>query len=62
VTGVINDEVAGKFTATGYLGTLANGGTYLAPYHDLAKDVPTALQKAVTQLGLDIQSGKVKVN
>lgn len=53
--------VAGRFTSAGYLGTLANGGTYLASYHDLTNQVPAALQKEVTQLGLDIQSGKVKV-
>ncbi len=60
VRSVITEEAAGKYTSTGYLGTLANGGTYLAPYHDLAKDVPVALQNEVHQLGLDIQSGKVK--
>ena len=61
VTAVITDVVSNKFTSTGYMGTLANRGTYLAPYHDLAKDVPAALQDEVRQLGVDIQSGKVKV-
>lgn len=61
VTAVIDDVAAGKFTSTTYLGTLANQGTYLAPYHDLASQVPSALQDEVRQLGVDITSGKVKV-
>lgn len=61
VEAVIKDVVSDKFTSTPYMGTLANNGTYLAPYHDLASQVPSALQSEVTQLGLDIKSGKVKV-
>lgn len=44
-----------------YLGTLKNGGLDLAPYHDQAADVPTALQSEITQLKADIISGKVTV-
>ena len=56
---VIADENAGKFSATGYNGNLKNGGTFLAPYHDLIRMVPTALRTEVTKLGNDIRSGKV---
>ena len=62
VAGVIKDVAKGKFTSTSYLGTLANRGTYLAPYHDLAKKVPAKLQNEVRQLGIDIKLGKVKVS
>ena len=62
VAGVIKDVAKGKFSATGYLGTLANKGTYLASYHDLAKKVPARLQNEVRQLGVDIKTGKVKVD
>ena len=62
VGAVIKDEAAGKFSATGYNGNLKNAGTFLAPYHDLIRMVPTALRTEVTKLGADIRSGKVSAN
>jgi basic membrane protein A len=62
VAGVIKDVAKGKFTSAGYLGTLANKGTYLASYHSLAKKVPGALQNEVRKLGINIKLGKVKVS
>ena len=62
VTAVIKDVATGKFTSKGYLGTLANKGTYLASYHLLAGKVAAKLQNEVRQLGKDIKSGKVKVD
>jgi basic membrane protein A len=61
VKSVINDVNAGKFTNDAYVGTLKNGGTTIAPYHDLIRQVPTALRKEVTKLGADIRNGKVSV-
>jgi basic membrane protein A len=59
VKGVILDQATGKFTSTGYFGNLKNKGTFLAPYHDLIRRVPTALRTEVTKLGNDIRNGKV---
>jgi basic membrane protein A len=59
VRAVILDQAAGKFSSTGYFGNLKNQGTYLAPYHDLIRRVPTALRTEVTKLGNDIRNGKV---
>ena len=59
VQAVIKDQADGKFSATGYNGNLKNAGTFLAPYHDLIRKVPTALRTEVTKLGNDIRSGKV---
>ena len=59
VQAVIADQAAGKFSSTGYNGNLKNGGTFLAPYHDLIRMVPTALRTEVTKLGADIRKGKV---
>jgi basic membrane protein A len=59
VQAVIKDQAAGKFSATGYNGNLKNAGTFLAPYHDLIRMVPTKLRTEVTKLGNDIRSGKV---
>jgi basic membrane protein A len=44
-----------------YVGTLANGGLGLAPFHDQAADVPQALQDEITQLQKDIVDGKITV-
>jgi basic membrane protein A and related proteins len=51
----------GTFPTGSYVGTLANNGTGLAPYHDFASKVPTALQNEVTQVKQDIISGKIKI-
>jgi basic membrane protein A len=59
VQAVIKDQAAGKFTSTGYDGNLKNGGTFLAPYHDLVRMVPSALRTEVSKLGTDIRNGKV---
>jgi basic membrane protein A len=55
------DAKDGSFKGGNYVGTLANGGVGLAPYHDFANKVPASLQKEITQLKADIISGKVKV-
>ena len=58
---VILDEAAGKFSAEGYVGSLSNGGTYLAPYHDLESAVSAELQDEIAALGEAIKSGEVSV-
>lgn len=62
VAAVIKGVARGKFTNTSYMGTLANRGTHLAPYHLFARLIPGQLQNEVRKLGLDIKSGKVKVD
>jgi len=42
-----------------YVGTLANGGAVLAPYHDWASKVPASLQSELNTLKQDIISGKI---
>ncbi len=61
VKSVINDVEAGKFTNSAYVGTLKNGGTTIAPYHDLIRQVPSALRKEVTALRTGIINGKISV-
>jgi basic membrane protein A len=58
---VIKDDVQGKFDSAPYIGTLANGGVALAPYHDLDSAVPSDLKSEIDQLKKDIASGTVKV-
>ena len=45
----------------GFLGTLANNGVSIAPYHDFDSKVPADLKAEVDKLKQDIISGAVKV-
>lgn len=62
VAAVIKDTAAGKFTNVTYVGTLANKGTGLAGFHDLARKVPALLQVELRALSNQIISGAVAVN
>jgi basic membrane protein A len=42
-----------------YVGTLANGGAVLSPYHDLASQVPASLQNEIKSLETQIASGQI---
>ena len=48
-----------KFSGGTYIGTLANGGAVLTPYHDLTAQVPAALQAEIKTLEQEIISGKI---
>lgn len=64
ITGAVQTYLgqATKGTRTGtYVGTLANKGTGLAPFHEFDSKVPAGLRTELTQLSADIASGKVKV-
>jgi basic membrane protein A len=58
---VILEAAAGTFSATGYQGNLENGGTYLAPFYDLADMVSAELSEEIKALGDAIKSGEVAV-
>jgi basic membrane protein A len=49
----------GTFKGGAYLGTLANGGVTLAPYHDWASKIPTKLQSEISTIKQEIISGKI---
>jgi len=50
----------GTFPTGGtYVGTLANGGVTLAPYHDFASKVPASLQAEIKTIKQEIISGKI---
>jgi len=61
VVQIVGDSIAGKFDNKQYVGTLENGGVDIAPFHDLASKVSTALAGEVDQLRKDIISGKLVV-
>jgi len=54
------DAANGTFKGGTYIGTLANGGVTLAPYHDFATKVPASLQAEINTLKGEIISGKIK--
>ena len=57
-TAVLN-AANGTFSGGTYIGTLTNGGAVLTPYHDLASQVPAALQAEIKTLEQEIISGKI---
>jgi basic membrane protein A len=50
----------GTFAGGTYVGTLANGGAVLAPFHDFASKVPAALQAELMQVSQGIESGSIQ--
>ncbi len=49
----------GTFSGGTYVGTLANGGAVLAPYHDYASKIPASVQAEINTLKSEIESGKI---
>lgn len=61
VTKAVEDASGGTYPTTDYIGTLANDGVGLAPFHDLASKVNSTLQAGLTQVKADIISGKITI-
>jgi basic membrane protein A len=51
---------SGTFKGGNYVGTLANGGLVLAPFHTFASQVPASLQAELKSLQAQIISGAIK--
>jgi basic membrane protein A len=61
VYATISDLIGSKFQGgTNYVGTLANNGVGIAPFHDNDSKIPDALKKELDQVKADIISGAVK--
>jgi basic membrane protein A len=61
VTKYVAAAASGSFPTGSYIGTLANNGTGLAPYHDFQNKVPASLQSKLAQVKADIISGKITI-
>jgi basic membrane protein A len=61
VTDAIKSVVDDKFSNEEYVGTLANNGTGLSPYHDWDSKIPADLKTEIDQLKKDLIDGKIKV-
>jgi len=61
VESATTDTVNGAFDNTPYIGTLANDGVGLAPYHDFEDAVPAELNTQVEELKQQIVDGTITV-
>jgi basic membrane protein A len=57
----IKEASQGSFSSDLYIGTLANEGVGLAPYHDFDSKIPAELKAKIEQLKSDIIDGTLKV-
>jgi Uncharacterized ABC-type transport system, periplasmic component/surface lipoprotein len=62
VFAAIQAAMAGDWTSNLYVGTLANDGVGMAPYHDLDSKVPQALKDEITTLKAALVDGSVKAD
>lgn len=58
----ITDSISGTFTNKAYVGTLANNGVGLAPFHDFDSKVSAATKSELDQIKADIISGKITID
>jgi basic membrane protein A len=58
---LVTEAASGGSDTSDYLGTLANGGVGLSPFHDFESQVPDSLKAELAQIGNDIQSGAIAI-
>jgi basic membrane protein A len=61
VSTAVTSMAGGSFKGGNYIGTLANGGVALAPFHTFDSKVPAALKSELAQVKAGIVNGSVKV-
>jgi len=60
VKNAVNTAANGTFKGGNYLGTLANGGVGLAPFHDFASKIPASVKTELDQIKTGIEDGTIK--
>jgi len=60
VANVVTQAQAGSFKGGTYVGTLANGGAVLSPFHDFASTVPASLQAELKTVQSGIEDGSIQ--
>lgn len=58
---LVDSAARGHYLTGNYLGTLANNGTGLSPFHQFASKVPASLQTELKQLKQQIMSGSITI-
>jgi basic membrane protein A len=61
VLDTINKNAGGDTGGENYIGTLANDGVRISPYHEFESTIPAELQAEITALGDEIANGTVKI-
>jgi basic membrane protein A len=61
VTTYLRQYSNGRYPTGSYIGTLANDGTGLAPYHDFAGKVPAALTAQLGEVKAGIVAGTIRI-
>jgi basic membrane protein A len=61
VLATLKKNAEGDMGGEDFVGTLANGGVALSPYHELDSEIPAALKDEVDQLRTEIESGAVTI-
>lgn len=61
VTTAVEGSAGGTFATKDYVGTLANGGVGLAPFHDFDSKVSATLKSELTQIQQQIISGAIPI-
>jgi len=61
VTKAVEDSAAGNYATTDYIGTLANNGVALAPFHEFDSKIDSSLKSELDQVKSDIISGKISI-
>jgi len=56
------EAAKGTFKGGVYVGTLANGGVALSPYHQFASVIPASVQSEINKLKAGIIAGKISVD
>ncbi len=62
VVQIVGDDLDGTFDNSPFIGTLANGGVEIAPYHELADRVTAELGAEIDALRADIVAGTITVD
>ncbi len=60
VQSAVTAAQSGSFKGGTYIGTLANGGAVLSPFHDFSGTVPAALQSELKTIGTGIENGSIQ--
>src|SRR5580693_5268659 len=60
VKNAVLGAAGGTFKGGTYIGTLANGGAVLSPFHDFASVVPASLQSELKTIETGIQNGSIQ--
>jgi basic membrane protein A len=62
VATAVEEAAKGTFHGGNYIGTLANNGVSLSPFHDFANKIPAKVKAALNQIKAGIISGKISLD